>query len=309
VPTAERLAREVDALVWTQDEPFGSTSIFAQWCVMALAREQGVTVLLDGQGADEALAGYQPFDVHVGDLMRRGHLGRAVHEVRAAHAVAGRSPAATLTAAALWWLPTAARAAAARVRGREGLGVLAPEARARHDAHAPRYQSRSSLAGYLYDQVEFGLPELLRYEDRNSMAFHIEARVPFVDYRVMEYAFRFADGLRIRDGWTKYLLRAAMRDALPESIAWRRDKVGFETPERAWMQALLRDRLLPGEELRSAAFVQPERFRALVEAARTDGVTSRLLWRLINLELWLRAWSPEGRPAVRPAPAGVAYAA
>src|SRR4029453_4733637 len=81
------------------------------------------------------------------------------------------------------------------------------------------------------------LPTLLRYEDRNSMAFSIESRVPFLDYRFVEYVFTKAANLRIHDGWTKWLQRIAMQDKLPESIVWRRDKVGFETPEQQWLRA------------------------------------------------------------------------
>lgn len=290
-PTAERLISEGDRLVWHQEEPFGSTSIFAQWCVMALARSAGVTVLLDGQGADEALGGYVPFDVHVAELVRRGHLPTAWRELMAARRVMGMPALATLLKAVLWTLPSAAHRAASRVRARGATSVLASEFAGQH-AHAPaREGKRADLSGHLYDEVERNLPELLRYEDRNSMAFHIEARVPFVDYRVMEFCFARARELRVRDGWTKYLLRRAMSDSLPREIAWRRDKVGFETPEARWLPLFLRARRDEWRDgLLSAEFVDARAFHDHVDRAVAGQGTPRLLWRLVNLELWLRSW-------------------
>ena len=305
VPAPERLAEEVEDLVRFQDEPFGSTSIYAQWCVMALARQQGVTVLLDGQGADEALAGYLPFDAHVADHLRAGRFATAISELRGARDVAGVPAATTFLRAVLWTLPPMARRLVSAARVRQNAGALTTEFAGAHAGDPPVVRPRDSLADHLHEQVEGNLPELLRYEDRNSMAFNLESRVPFVDYRLMEYCFAEADDLRIRNGWTKYMLRESMRDLLPESIGWRRDKVGFETPEGDWMRVLLRARWSEwSDDLASAAYVSPEALQAAVRQSLSGGPTDRLLWRMLNVELWMRAWrgrSREAKEDARPA--------
>ena len=139
---------------------------------------------------------------------------------------------------------------------------------------------------------ETRLPDLLRYEDRNSMAFGVEARTPFVDYRLVEFSFNQAANLRIHAGWTKWILRQAMTNLVPAEIVWRRDKVGFETPQLQWLTALLQnaDHWF-GPQALSGQYLELDRVRQrlpglLQQLERQQG----LLWRLLNLEMWLRVW-------------------
>ncbi|HMA35655.1 MAG TPA: asparagine synthase-related protein, partial [Chloroflexia bacterium] len=170
---------------------------------------------------------------------------------------------------------------------RDGLGadLLAADT-------AESYLAGRSLHDHLARLVvEDSLPTLLRYEDRNSMAFGIEARVPFLDYRLVEYAFTAAAPWRIHAGWTKWIQRAAVAGVLPEAIVWRRDKVGFETPEGAWLQAgrahlldLLSDDPVAGTYLDLPAIRRA--LPALLDAGQTGQV-----WRWVNLVLWLRQFT------------------
>jgi asparagine synthase (glutamine-hydrolysing) len=291
-PTQQKLREDIERLVWHQDEPFGSTSIFAQWCVMRRVRERGVTVLLDGQGADEALAGYRPFAFLVSELIRRGQFLRALTEARQAQAVTDISALRLLGRATLWQLPQpwidvfrsrrlmrdASEAGlnpefAAPIAGNVLAGMIAET-------------DHLSLKNHLLDQVcESSLPHLLRYEDRNSMAFSVEARVPFLDYRLVELSFNEAADWRIHQGWTKWVLRQAMSGIVPDEIIWRRDKVGFETPERDW----LRDEPdLLGENAACRDYLDIGLIRAKLARGVEPG--EFLAWRWINFELWLRAW-------------------
>jgi asparagine synthase (glutamine-hydrolysing) len=292
-PTADRLLEAAERMVWHQDEPFGSTSIFAQWCVMEAVRARGVTVLLDGQGADEALAGYRPFDVHVGELLRGGRLGAAAAALRGIHAVAGVSPGRLLAVAAANQLRGMTLAdAPRRLRTRRQRTLLRPET-----AYAlqppPRPATGGGLQAYLLDALtETSLPHLLRYEDRNSMAFSVEARVPFVDYRLVEFSLTATAGLRIRDGWTKWILRRAMRGVVPDEIVWRRDKVGFETPERPWVLRLVS--VWPevfADGARVGEFLDLPAVRGRVDAWTRGAGDTRAVWRWMNLEKWLDVWS------------------
>jgi asparagine synthase (glutamine-hydrolysing) len=293
-PTADGLVADLEQLVWHQDEPFGSTSIFAQWCVMSTVRERGVTVLLDGQGADEALAGYRPFDIFTADLLRRGRVGGALAAGREIRRTAGVATAPLLARALVRQLPERYLAGLRRGRAAVASSALRPEFREEFRSRRRYAPVNRHLHEHLRELLlETSLPHLLRYEDRNSMAFSVEGRVPFLDYRLVEYSLREAFRWCIHDGWTKWVLREAMRDTVPEEIVWRRDKVGFETPERSWLTAWLdragEEQLGPGA--RSAAYLDAEEVRRYLKSWREGAGDDRRVWRWINLELWLRAYA------------------
>ena len=255
VPTGEGLAEDFDQMVWHQDEPFTTTSIFAQWCVMRLVKESGTTVLLDGQAADELFAGYRPYQWYFSSVIQeRGWLA-AVREMRSIRGATGDRvlgtlfsslpaallPAALITGAARCGYSHALRRSAGRLLRPEAAAALVEHVR---DAGTPESYPWRRLAENL-DQhlrgitLDFGLPHLLRFEDRNSMAFSIESRVPFTDYRLVEFAFSPAmKALKIREGWAKWALRKAGTGTVPADIIWRRDKMGFGTPEPQLVQAL-----------------------------------------------------------------------
>ncbi|HYP39549.1 MAG TPA: asparagine synthase (glutamine-hydrolyzing) [Chloroflexia bacterium] len=300
VPTGERLWADLERLVWHQDEPFQSTSIFAQWCVMDLARQRGATVLLDGQGADEALGGYRPFATWLAQLLRSGRFPETARVMRQIHAVTGLNPAPLLARAMVLQLPAPVLARLRGTRLKDAISTsgltadLGDRLLARQidtgESYADQRDMNDHLARLL---VEDSLPSLLRYEDRNSMAFSIEARLPFLDYRLVEYVFTQAASLRIHDGWTKWLQRVAVEDKLPSEVVWRRDKVGFETPEQQWFREG-KQRLLDilnaddtGSEYVDLAAIRREAPRLLDAPV----VNTARVWRWANLLMWLRCFS------------------
>ncbi len=296
-PTPERLWDDLQRLVWHQDEPFQSTSIFAQWCVMDLANQRGVTVLLDGQGADEVLGGYRPYSVRIAELLRAGRILRAVMAASDARKVAGMNPVALFGKALAVQLPvTLLRGlSGARVRQAAKTSGLQSDVEAHlsdgtHSQEEP-YTDQRNLSRHLERLIEESLPDLLRYEDRNSMAFSIEARVPFLDYRLVEYAFTQVSSLRIHRGWTKWVQRMAVRDLLPQEIVWRRDKVGFETPEAQWLYDG-RERImeiLHADETGSEYLDLKEVRRQAPLLLEQPGGYARV-WRWVNLVTWLRCF-------------------
>jgi len=301
VPTLERLREEVERLIWHQDEPFMSTSVFAQWCVMNEARASGVKVLLDGQGADELLAGYRPYSVFLADLLRQGRVIGAVREARAMSERSGVAPWSPLVGALRYILPHQLMDGIRRTwyAHEQDWSVLDRDFASRlgHTTVAD-WQSASAYHGLRrhlrYLLQESSLPHLLRYEDRNSMAVGVEARVPFLDHRLVEFCLRQDSSMLIRDGWTKWMLRKAMEGTVPGSIAWRRDKVGFETPEPAWLRQWMREEsdLFENDSL-SAAYLNTEAIRAALASWLKSGTETPCppVWRWINLELWLRCFS------------------
>ena len=298
VPTATQLWTDLDRLIWHQDEPFAGTSIFAQWCVMGLARERGVTVLLDGQGADEVLGGYRPFGPLLGELLRGGHPGRALAAAGAIGRVTGLAQLPLLARALVGQAPAPAllRLRQHRLQGYVAGALLRPHLAAallavEADDATPYLAGRTLHQHLARLVVEDSLPTLLRYEDRNSMAFSREARVPFLDYRLVEYAFTAAAPWRVHAGWTKWIQRQTVADRLPSTVVWRRDKVGFETPELAWLRAGQNHLLeLLAPDSRVADYLDLSAARAAVPGLLAAGQTG-IVWRWANLAGWLRAFA------------------
>lgn len=230
-PSAAGLFAALDELIWHQDEPFGSTSIYAQWTVFAAAAAKGVKVMLDGQGADELFYGYQSFRrPFLANLVRTGKWRAAFRE-----AGGGKGRLRALRDA---WTPLPVQSAFRAHRRRSRLpGWLHPrrlnaENPGRLASRFERFQNARELS--LEMMTGQHLQKLLHWEDRNSMAHAIEARLPFLDYRLAEFALSLPDQHKIRDDWSKAVVRSGMRDLMPEPVRLRRDKMAFVTPEEIW---------------------------------------------------------------------------
>jgi asparagine synthase (glutamine-hydrolysing) len=226
------------------DEPFGSTSILAQWTVFQLASEHGIKVMLDGQGADEQLAGYLPFFAwRYQELLRAGRIPELIREVRATNANHGSSTRRLAMVSAYLTLPAWLGRLGGRVIDAPGqnpgawldldaLGVQGhPDPMKEFGATKPSVQALAAS-----QLTATNLPALLRYEDRDSMAHSVEARVPFLDHRLVEFVLGLPSEYLISQGTTKRVLREAMRTNLPEPIRTRVDKIGFQTAEESWMR-------------------------------------------------------------------------
>ena len=305
-PSGQKLWDELPALVATMDEPFHSTSQYSQYNVMRLVREHGVTVTLDGQGADEQLAGYPGYHgVFLATLVRAGKLAAAGREAYATwrHAGRGRSAAELALRTAYGLVPEAlstpirtalAPHLAARTPEGRSLRVIHPDLQARYGDRrlgwiAERATEMRDLGAKLYaDTFKYSLPCLLRYADRNSMAFSIESRMPLLDYRLAEHIFSLPLPLIMNGGWTKWVFRKALDGRLPPENQWRKDKLGFVTPEGAWLEqgrAHLEEVL--GGELASARYLDPAAVRARL-AEPIGGTFYTDVFRWYILELWMR---------------------
>ncbi|HEX7892067.1 MAG TPA: asparagine synthase (glutamine-hydrolyzing) [Ramlibacter sp.] len=238
VPTEEGYLSELGDLVWHQEEPFSTASIYAQWLVMKQAREAGIPVLLDGQGADEILGGYKKFYAfHILSLARRGRLVAAGRE---AASVALRGDRGYLRwREAVRYMPRFLQPKVGTARDWLGEAVQA----AGGESSVQLGASGGLRQRQVQDLRRYSVPSLLRYEDRNSMAWSIESRVPFLDYRLAEFALALPVRHKLRDGRTKALLRSGLRGMVPDEILDRRDKMGFVTPQSVWMRGALGARL------------------------------------------------------------------
>lgn len=293
-PTAQGLQADLERFIWQHDEPPITTSMYAQWCVMRLARERGVTVLLDGQGADELWAGYLPFDVYLSQMLRAGQWARLLRELLAIRRVGSRSSLDALRRALAYQLPAGAQRRLQHARRTRMLGLRPDVAQRAVQRHQDIFDSdaRANLPRHLARLAAWNLPRLLRAEDRNSMAFSIEARTPFLDVRLAEYVSQLPAVYRLHTGWSKYALRRALESVLPPAITWRRDKKGFVTPEQQWVQALrpravelFHDNPRVGFWL-DLAVVR----RTLAEEHLSPSkLAGAAVWRWIAAETWLRS--------------------
>ena len=239
-PNADTLADEWQKLFYHQEEPFTTASIFAQWEVMKTAKQHGVTVLLDGQGADETLAGYSHFfrpflkDVwrHQGgaECARQRTFLRAnysVDELRASEKAQALFPRT-------WSL-------LGKMRSLNAPSDL--PAFVHNDWHQTHSRSPTPFRHFAtldeslrFFTLDHGLKTLLRFADRSSMAFSREVRLPFLSHELVEFIFATPTSSKIWNGSTKRLLREGMRGVVPEPILQRHDKRGLDTPQRMWLQ-------------------------------------------------------------------------
>ncbi len=239
--TPEGLIGELDKVCYYQEEPFGSTSVIAQWEVMKLAKKNDVTVLMDGQGADEVLAGYfYYFDSFFSSLFRNDRseffrqrncfkeLYDRKHNFSASLILDTLLPKAKpgLREIKNKWMPS------------EHLQQFHSDFSHEYKDLTFKYEHSIDLNESLYFILfKGGLQNLLRYADRNAMANGVEVRLPFLSHELVEFVFSLPDNFKLRNGWTKFLLRESMKNILPQEICWRKEKIGFEPPDYKSMDA------------------------------------------------------------------------
>ena len=226
-------------LMAQQDEPIASASPLAQYKVFETARHHGVTVLLDGQGADETLAGYHKYyrwywlELYRQKKLRKSREREAAQALGVkesfgwSHKIAALFPEFTT---GIW-------------QGRKAKQAFRHPDLDRDFAFTHKRDLYYSTPAHpeLTSALHFntftnGLEELLRLADRNSMAHSLEVRLPFLSHPLVEFLFTLPPHFKIHEGWTKWILRKAVEHDLPGEIVWRKEKIGFEPPQRKWME-------------------------------------------------------------------------
>jgi asparagine synthase (glutamine-hydrolysing) len=254
-PTCEKLQKDIDKLVYYQEEPFDSTSIFAQWCVMEEAKNQNVKVMLDGQGADELLGGYVYYHRFIKPTLK-DRIGIKVLENPNLYKMYKT------------------------VKNRDA---------DKHYSATPYPKKfKSKLTNRLFFDFTTSLPRLLKWEDRNSMAFGLEARPPFLDPRLVDIGFSIPDDLKINNGWTKCILRKTMKGTLPEKIRLRKDKKGFFTPEHEWLTQMHGEikSALDTPFAEEAVFKKGATKRYVDAYYKGDKDKMKMVWKLYCFEKW-----------------------
>lgn len=301
-PQPEAALASLGQMIWHQDEPVNNASVFSQSTLFAAVKAAGVKVMLDGQGGDEQLASYpQFFGPHLLGMLGRGQFAGAAHETRRFRELHGWTLKDTAKSLLFWfgpeWVGALSRSRKQRLRQPAWLawdalaagGVkLGPPWGRQPDERAPvttEWLSRVLL-------TVTTLPMLLHWEDRNSMAHSIEARVPFLDHRLIEFTLSLPDEFKTKDGVTKRILKSAMRDSMPAKVINRTDKKGFATPEERWLRSdttgAFRASLLAAAhenpQVLSVAGVEVE-FDLFLNRRKPF---SNEFWRMITLGAWAR---------------------
>ena len=278
-PKPEEFFNEVKEFIKTQEEPTISTGPYAQYKVMQEASKH-VTVLLDGQGADEMMAGYLPYYfVYFRQLAKEKKYFKLIKELFLSYDIL----ATTLIKHLVKVFGFKKEINANDLLNEKFFNQFKEEKFLTID---------DNLKKRLIEDIFYNsLPSLLRYEDRNSMRYSIEGRVPFLDFNLLRYLFNLSDNAIINLGWNKNILRQSMKQLLPELILKRRNKIGFTTPEYQWfmrMKNKIYQIFLSESFVKRKYFNQPEvlkAFQSFIEGKVDD---TMVFWRMLNLELWLR---------------------
>jgi asparagine synthase (glutamine-hydrolysing) len=274
-PHLEDITNVIEEVIYTQEEPFGGPSIFMQYFVMKKARENGCIVMLDGQGGDETLFGYENYyAVYFSMLLKKFKLIKFWSELyqletfKVSKKQIIKSTISVLLGNKMRYIK--------KLLGKNKLNIKVG------------YDIKRLKSLYLYkdfksfqkrELTKRNLPHLLRYEDKNSMKHSIETRLPFIDYKFVEQAISLDDDLKFKNGYLKYLLRKVVENILPKNIVFRRNKFGFEAPSDTWINNYKSNMEL--------AIKNSNILKRIIDIdinlIRKD---KALLWKLFNVAIW-----------------------
>ena len=235
-PTMDDFLSHIDTVIETQEEPFGSPSIFLQYFVLKKAREMNCLVMLDGQGGDETLLGYERYYPAI--IQKK----KGIAKLRAFSRITKHSKLSKLDLLKYYFYFTNHKLRVKRLKQKHS--YFRNEVWERFDSTLLKEFSRRYLDIFELQKFEIirtQLPHLLKYEDKNSMAHSVETRLPFLDYKCVELALSINNDYKVKDGWSKFILRKAVEKKLPGEVVWRREKLGFNAPEARWLSELAQD--------------------------------------------------------------------
>ncbi len=283
-PSVEDFKSHINEVAFTQEEPFGGPSIFMQYFVMKKAKEIGCTVMLDGQGGDEILLGYEKYypSAYLNIFKRKGFI-QMFKTVRESNKNNSRMN--------IYWIM------------KFFIGsIFSSFRKIVHKLKTPFMKPYSNNFNFLdklansylnifnlqeQEIMSTNLPCLLKFEDKNSMMNSIEARLPFLDYKVLETALSIDIDYKIKNGWTKYILRKIISKKMPNNIAWRKNKLGFNAPESTWIDHI-------SDDIR----LHIKGSKILNELCYTDKILknfdkfdNRLKWRLYSTAIWEKVYN------------------
>lgn len=281
-PTVEGFWNEIDTWIYFQEEPTISSAPYAYYSVYRLAQEH-VKVVLSGNGGDELLAGYIPyFQAYLSTARAQGYNWDALREI-----VSGID----------LYFPYFRQIVNRKLQSEEvSITPLLQKSFVDKYLNLPElnFENLPNLNERLWKDVTYSsVPNLTRYDDRNSMAFSIESRPAFLDHKLVEFIMQLPIDQKIKHGWNRYVYRNAMKGIMPEKNRKRRSKIGFTNPELNWLRAgvdkyrsVFSSKSFEERPYWNAALVRSD-FEKVLAGANGDILT---FWRILNVELWLRQY-------------------
>lgn len=285
-PDVEGFLKDIDSMTYHQDEPYTGATVFAQWSVFKKIHETGIKVVLDGQGSDEILLGYFSFFPF--------HLKRSLlNPVKFISEFIGGVNTSNLGFSKFTQNFIYFNTGSVRYRHvmKNSRAMVKPEFTAsmnRRDVFNEMIASSGLQGNRLSNLWNISIPSLLRYEDRNSMAFSVEARIPFLDHRLVEYIFSIPYDKLIHKGWTKHVLRESLKGKIPEDIRMRKGKLAFSVPQKKWLGEItgyLEDTF--SNDFRSGKYIDQAKMLVLI---RSGNFNDKVLYRAFALEKWMKVF-------------------
>ncbi len=294
-PTAESLQLDLNNFITAQAEPMPTTSPYAQYKLMELAKKH-IVVTLDGQGADEQLAGYHDFfGYYFKDLLQKKQLFKLSSEIY--HYLKIHRSLYAIKTFGYFLLPAKLKSFL-RIHENNYLNKEYSDCYSNESIIASHLYGSGSLNDALINHFEYKLEHLLKWSDRNSMHYSIESRVPFLDFRLVEKTLASKSDFIINKGVTKVILREAMKGFLFEKIRTRQDKIGFSTPQKDWFRTSewknLIINILQSDSFKSRGIIDQKKALNLFNIHLLEKKDlSKEIWKMINLELWFRLFIDE----------------
>ncbi|MCG3670036.1 asparagine synthase (glutamine-hydrolyzing) [Aliarcobacter butzleri] len=272
-PTKDEFINSINDVIYTQEEPFGGPSIFMQYFVMKKAKEIGCTVLLDGQGGDETLVGYERY--YPSYLMSLGFFDL----IKGFFNSSKNSKLSKKQLFAYFVYFTKAKIRIKRLQVKNSFIKAKYFNLASFDILEKNSKNYFNLFELQHQEIFYTqMPHLLRYEDRNSMRHSIETRLPFIDYTVVETALSIENKYKIKDGWTKYILRRTVDKILPNNIVWRKNKFGFEAPTKSWLNSI--------EDEIIISISKSKIITEISDSINLNKLDLNQKWKLFNISKW-----------------------
>ena len=290
-PNAATFLKDLDKIIYHQDLPIGSTSIFAQWEVMKCANQHQVKVLLDGQGADEILGGYYNFaGLQLIELLKKMKFIQFFKQYYLLRKNFTPAVKMAVLRAAYYYLPEKLQQKL-RATERHSYAFIKETSLKDLSLEVPK-RGGKTFSKHSDLSMQFGMYELLRYEDRNSMAFSIESRVPFLDHRLVNFIRALPTNEKINGGWTKLILRKILDNKLPHEIVWRKDKKGFVTPQQEWKNEMMDTLTKELKELKTPEIVDRDYLLKLCNQDFSNATHLSEFWRVYSVVKWYNNITP-----------------
>lgn len=299
-PTIEDVIEQTEKILWHQDEPYQSQSTFLAYNVFKHANSKGIKVLMNGQGADEYLGGYGQFTVaRYSTMLKRLQLWSILNDFLNSNSRNKSIRASVFFGMLLHLFPTNFKRRLSRINSSSDViknivdgKMVNTKTIHPYDIIPVQYSSVPEISMHL--TFYSTLPKYLHWEDRNSMAHSVEARVPFLDHRLVEFCYNLPDEFLEKDGVNKRVMRSAMNGLLPDKIINRRDKMGFSTPEEIWVKqenpAYFRNKIAEAIETTNG-IIKPSALRYFDNLVNDRVPFDYSYWRIIMFSEWVRLFS------------------